>query len=141
MWPTDFAARLDAWVNLRRHCETLPKDQCLLEVNQWWFLAPWSTYYLHWDDRSFWPDPWQLLQDNIYCDLARGLGIAYTLLMVERKDISDVILVERGNDNLVLVDGEKYTLNWQSDDILNIYPENVNTRRSITQDQILKRIG
>lgn len=141
MWPSNFSNRLSAWSQLRQNAQDLDKDQCLQAVNQWWFKAPWTTYYLHWDDRDYWPDPWQLLQDNIYCDLARGLGILYTLTLLDRKDITDAKLVEAGADNLVLVEEEKYTLNWNPDDILNICPDNANVRRIVTQQDILTKIG
>ena len=141
MWPGDFASRLDAWASLRSRMRDLDQEQCLQEVNAWWFQTPWANYYLHWDDRTQWPDPWQLLQDNIYCDVARGLGILYTLALLERSDIQDAKLVEAGSDNLVLVDGEKYTLNWEPDIIVNICPDKVNVRRVITQQEAFKKIS
>lgn len=141
MWPQTFSARLAAWTSLRDNVANLPTEQCLLTVNQWWFESPWTTYYLHWDDREFWPDPWQLLQDNIYCDLARGLGIMYTLAMLERNDIEDAKLVEVGADNLVLVAREKYALNWEADSIVNICPDTLTARRCVTRPDVIKRIA
>jgi hypothetical protein len=33
-----------------------------------------------------WPDPWQLLSDDVYCEVARGLGILYTITLLDRAD-------------------------------------------------------
>lgn len=120
MWPNTFAARLAAWAHLRHTCEDLPVDQALDQINRWWFSVPWRPYYLHWDDRSEWPDPWQLLSDNHYCDIARGLGILYTITLLDRADMDAASLVLTNDDcNLVLVGQSKYILNWNPDTILN----------------------
>ena len=136
MWPTTFAERLDSWNLLRSQCQNIPIESALTTVNQWWFNAPWRAYHLHWDDRQDWPDPWELLSDNIYCDLARGLGILYTITLLDRADIDDATLVLTKNGyNLVLVAKEKYILNWNKDSIVNNKPK-VKTIRKLKQHQI-----
>lgn len=136
MWPSLFEDRLVSWSNLRQHCMELDLKSALLAVNNWWFTAPWTVYHLHWDDRDSWPDPWQLLHDNIYCDLARGLGIMYTVALLDRADIRDARMIEIGSDNLVLISQGKYILNWDRDQILNINLGPQRPRHSITQQQL-----
>jgi diketogulonate reductase-like aldo/keto reductase len=109
-------------------------------VNSWWFDAPWRPYLLHWDDRANWPDPWQLLEEKQYCGLARGLGILYTISLMERSDIEHAELIDTGTDNLVLVNQKKYILNWDRDQLLNISLVPTQIRRSISQEQIKKLI-
>lgn len=140
MWPATFASRLESWNNLRDSCQNIPIEQALETINSWWFAVPWKPYYLHWDDQATWPDPWQLLSDNIYCDLARGLGILYTLAMIERPDITDAVLAETDQTNLVLVNNEKYILNYFTDTIVNNTFEIATTRRRITLQEIYKKI-
>ena len=120
MWPQNFSARLESWNLLRDQCQNLSVESALDSINQWWFLCPWKPYYLHWDDQDTWPDPWQLLSDNVFCEVARGLGILYTITLLNRQDIgpTHLILSETGH-NLVLVDESKYILNWASDTIVN----------------------
>lgn len=120
IWPDTFVARLTSWNQLRLVTKEIPCESALFQINQWWFRAPWRPYYLHWDDQDNWPDPWQLLNDNIYCELARGLGILYTITLLDRADLApvDLILTESGY-NLVRVSKEKYILNWESDSIVN----------------------
>jgi len=136
MWPVTFADRLAAWADLRSRCQSLDLESALSTINAWWFTTPWQPYYLHWDDQPKWPDPWQLLSDNVYCDLARGLGIVYTVSLLDRADMADaeLVLAEDGS-NLVLVAKEKYILNWNKDLIVNNKPK-VKIIRKLKQHQI-----
>jgi hypothetical protein len=133
MWPITFAIRLESWNDLRKRCQTLPIEQALDAINSWWFAVPWRPYYLHWDDQANWPDPWQLLSDNHYCDLARGLGILYTITLLDRADLNDATLVlTESGDNLVLVAKSKYILNWDRGTIVNTI-QAVNIKKQLTQ--------
>jgi len=140
MWPKTFGERLASWTELRRRCETGDVESVVNDINTWWFNTPWQPYHLHWDDRANWPDPWQLLEDNTYCSLARGLGIMYTIAIVDRPDLQDATLVEVDSDNLVLVSQEKYILNWDRDIVVNINLSPKKTRHQITQNQIKLQI-
>jgi hypothetical protein len=120
MWHKDFTDRLASWAALRTDVQSMSLPQALQTISNWWYQSPWTGYYLHWDNRDNWPDPWQLLSDNIYCDLARGLGILYTITLVDHADLISAELVLTNDDrNLVLVNKEKYTLNWDAEVIVN----------------------
>jgi hypothetical protein len=137
IWPVSFGARLDSWNQLRDQCSNLPAKSALEDINAWWFGAPWRPYYLHWDDRATWPDPWQLLSDNVYCDLARGLGILYTITLLDRADLTPASLILTQDDtNLVQVSKEKYILNWAADTVVNTNQE-VKIKRQYQQNNIL----
>ena len=97
-------------------------------------------YHLHWDDAANWPDPWQLLEDNLFCSLARGLGILYTIAIINHADIDLAELVEVDGDNLVLINNSKYILNWDRDEIVNINLGMKNLRRSVSLEQIQQQI-
>jgi hypothetical protein len=141
MWPKTFPERLQAWAALREQCASMDLESAVEKIDAWWQQTPWCPYHLHWDDRANWPDPWQLLDDNLYCSVARGLGIMYTIAMLDREDLQDAVLVEVGGDNLVLVSQGKYILNWDCDAVVNISPSyKNNTRRSIAQSDIKLQI-
>ena len=136
IWPKDFADRLTAWTELRAQAHDLELQQALEKINAWWFQIPWKPYYLHWDDQPLWPDPWQLLSDNVYCDLARALGILYTISLLDRADMADAELVlTKEGDNLVQVAQGKYILNWSPDSVVNTFQE-VKIVRQLKQQQI-----
>ncbi len=140
MWPRTFDERLASWMQLRQQAALADPESALLTINSWWFQTPWRAYHLHWDDQADWPDPWQLLSDNLYCPLARGLGILYTIALLDRPDLQDAVLVEAGSDNLVLINRENYILNWDQDTIVNTSPRVLNSRHSVTQEQIKQQI-
>jgi hypothetical protein len=139
MWANSFSNRLISWNQLREQAQHLPVEQALALINTWWFDAPWKPYYLHWDDLKDWPDPWQLLSDNYYCDLARALGILYTITLLDRADLASAKLVlTKNGDNLVLVAKEKYILNWDRDTIVNTILE-VEVNKQYTQEAVKKQ--
>jgi hypothetical protein len=136
MWPATFAGRLESWYSMRQRCQALPVESALLTINSWWFATPWQPYYLHWDDLATWPDPWQLLNDNVYCDLARALGILYTISLLDRADLTDADLVlSQDGHNLVVVSKSKYILNWNPDTVVNTNQE-IKISRQLSQRQI-----
>ena len=140
MWPATFEQRLHAWGVLRETVQHASVEQLLADINTWWFHAPWRAYHLHWDDQDVWPDPWELLSDNIYCDLARGLGILYTITLLDRADLQDSVLAESDQGNLVLVQDQKYILNWNSAQVLNINPGQNKCQHSVTQQQLKQQL-
>ena len=140
MWPRDFSERLESWAQLRQQCSQLDLEPALIKLNSWWFQTPWTAYHLHWDDQQDWPDPWQLLSDDQYCPVARGLGIMYTISMLDREDMQDCRMIEYQSDNLVLVSQEKYILNWDPDQVVNISLGKSKPRRQVSQEQIKQKI-
>ena len=139
MWLANTDRRLTAWYKLRESMHDLSAQDALLEINRWWFQSPWQPYYLHWDDQPNWPDPWQLLSDNVYCEVARGLGILYTITLLDRADLASASLVlTQSGHNLVLAEQTKYILNWNCDTIVNTNQE-VEVLRQLTQQQIHKK--
>lgn len=141
MWPRTFNQRLAKWTELRNHAQHQTSTElALMSINSWWFDSPWQAYHLHWDDRADWPDPWQLLDDNIYCSLARALGIMYTIALLDRSDLQDSVLAQTDTDNLVLVQGEKYILNWDRDTVLNINLGQQKVQHSVRLSEIKQKL-
>jgi hypothetical protein len=139
MWAPSFQGRLASWVQLRNTNVGRDLESALSSINSWWMETPWKPYYLHWDDCDRWPNPWQLLETNVFCDLARALGMCYTIEMMQHADIQDYRLIETENSNLVLVNQGKYILNYDTKVQVNTTPEYTPYRRSITQDRIQNR--
>ena len=137
----NYQQRLASWARLRNPASDTPVAELLAGINHWWFQYPWTAYLLHWDDREQWPDPWQLLEEPRLCSLARGLGILYTIAMTDHPALTDAILTETQDNNLVLVAEEKYILNWYPDQIVNIDPGTTkNTKHQVTLVQARQKI-
>lgn len=139
MWAKTFQLRLDAWAALRQQIQSDTAEQALSKINSWWYQAPWRAYHLHWDDQDSWPTPWELLSDNFYCDVAKGLGILYTISLLDHPDLTDaeLVLTPEG-DNLVLVCKRKYILNWSPDTVVNTN-QDIKIKKHLTQSQVQQK--
>jgi hypothetical protein len=142
MWPDTFEQRLKDWYALRLACQKASVHQALLDINDWWFRCPQVNHYLHYDGHETWPGPWDLLADNHFCDVARALGIVYTVMMLGRQDIESVIMIELNEGNLVQVNQGKYILNWCPGDILNNQPaQKFKKIRSLDSEKLRHLLG
>jgi hypothetical protein len=112
--------RLQSWYNLRNQIKHYDLGQQCVEIDKWWQCAPLLTHYLHPSDLPNWPGPWELLVENTYCTLARGLGMCYTLLLMKITDIEYVLAkdIDDNDTSLVLVDNAKYILNYWPDTVI-----------------------
>lgn len=141
MWPVAFEDRLQEWNRLRHQCVDLTGQDRYDAINDWWFRVPMVNRHLKLDNIADWPDPWDLLSRNRWCDLARGLGMLYTVMMVDPDSRSGLQLAAGENSNLVLADHGKYILNWAPRCLLNIQSVNIQDYRLITGDQFYTKIG
>ncbi len=117
----DSRNRLRDWRDFRESLTNKDTKDICIETDKYWQNSPIMNHYLHPVDIDNWPDPWQLLDDNLYCPYARALGMIYTLVML---GISDIDLVEGTDHNsidvvLVLVDRAKYILNYWPNTVVN----------------------
>ena len=139
----DYETRLRAWATLREKIPQLPIDQRCVEIDNFWQRVPLMTHYLHTDYMNDWPDPWQLISDNLYCYYGRALGMIYTLILSDTKNIE---LVEAIDDNsnevvLVLVDDAKYVLNYWPDTVVNNLITDFKITRTLDISPLYKKIG
>lgn len=74
--------RLTAWREFRTSLETSATP--LKDVAEFWARAPFVSSYIDPSSPSDWPDPWHLVLDNRYDDLAIALGMLYTLKLTQR---------------------------------------------------------
>jgi hypothetical protein len=138
----NYEARLSDWYDLRVHLEDSSLEEKCISIDKWWQKAPLVNHHLHILDSENWPDPWQLLVENTYDEVARALGICYTLLLL---DVENVEMAEAtdgmGNDIVVvLVDNAKYVLNYFPDTVLSNKLSDFNIKRKVTLDNIKTKI-
>jgi len=131
MWPLTFEERLQDWRDLRDQCLLVDYEIALHLINDWWWRAPMVNHYLHWDDTESWPDPWDLLADNHFCDLAKSLGIVYTILMLNHDETHSLELVQTPDSNLAQVNKGKYILNWAPRELLNNQSTQITIRKTL----------
>jgi len=117
--------RLRSWREFRYTLDTLPLDEALSHTAEFWSNAPFVPYNLDPDHAETWPDPWSLIDENIYCDLAKCLGIVYTVSLTQHKTALDIeirIYQDPANGyeyNLAWINQGKYILNLIDGEIVN----------------------
>jgi hypothetical protein len=82
MFGKKYEQRLAAWSEFRNKLEA--SEQPFHDVEMFYNQAP--TVSIHtdpWDNKT-WPSPWELVQENQYCDFCRVLGMCYSLQLTER---------------------------------------------------------
>ena len=116
----NYEARLKSWYDLRKSLEDKDIKTSCLAIDNWWQKAPLVNHYLHPNDIDNWPGPWDLLVENNYCQIARGLGMVYTLQLVGIKDIDFCLAIDDNSEQcaLVMVDNAKYILNYYPDTVI-----------------------
>lgn len=121
IFQTNYETRLQDWYDLRQSLQNADTATKCVEIDKWWQSAPLVSHYLHPQEVSVWPGPWDLLNDNEYCYLARGLGMIYTLLLLGIDDIDFCIAIDDNSEEvaIVTVDRAKYVLNYWPDSVLN----------------------
>ena len=137
-----YDSRLRSWCELRKSIEDKDTATKCIEIDRWWQSAPLVSHYLAHTDIASWPGPWDLLAENHYCYIARGLGMIYTLLLTGIKDIDFCIAMNDNSEEsaLVLVDRANYVMNYWPGSVLNTSLTEFNITGSITIDDIKKKI-
>jgi hypothetical protein len=140
MWQPLYEDRLRDWHDLRMQAASQDIDTALMYINNWWWQVPMINRSLSWQDFPNWPDPWNLLGQSGFCDLARSLGMLYTLVMLERSDIADLVLAETQDNNLVLINSAKYILNWSPGEIVNNLSPETTIKRTVDAHTLTKSL-
>src|SRR6202008_3608303 len=124
MWTLRSEDRLKEWKAFRREIGALSFDEAVKRTDHLWSYAPFVSHYLDHGEPVDWPDPWDLLAENTYDDMAKALGMLYTLYLSDHgKDHTfSIAKAQIGssleNYNLVLIDDGKYVLNFVFDEAI-----------------------
>ena len=115
--------RMAIWRELRQQLDTLSLGDALKETSNLWSFAPYVDHYLDSHDVSQWPSPWELLTENYYCDLAKTLGMLYTIALskhnvnqLELRVLYDEHKKERVN---IVVVNNKHVINYHFNEVVN----------------------
>jgi len=114
----------------------MPLAEAIKETHDFWTCCPFTPYYLNPAEPEQWPNPWDLIIENCYCDLAKVLGLVYTLYLTSHRcSISPEIRIylnQKTHHTYHIADfcNGKYVLNLVESEIVN--------KQHINQDFILK---
>jgi hypothetical protein len=138
----NYEARLKSWYDLRKSLENSDIETVCLAIDKWWQYAPLVNHHLHPDDIDNWPGPWELLVENNYCQLSRGLGMVYTLQLVGIKSIDFSLAIDDNSEEcaLVMVDNAKYILNYYPNTVISNSLQDFKLGNPVNMDKINKKI-
>lgn len=71
-----------AWYQLRQTLET--SEDPFSDVAKFFLRLPRVKFYTDPYDSSTWPTPWELIDENEYCEFNLILGMCYTIQLTER---------------------------------------------------------
>jgi len=77
-----FEDRLAIWKRLRDDLTAQPNP--IQSVIDFWNNLPQSPRNIDPYDESTWPSPWEIIEENVYCEYTKILGIGYTLMLSEK---------------------------------------------------------
>ena len=100
--------RIRSWRDFRSKLCTLSLEESIVQTAQLWRHAPFTPYQLDPNDTIDWPDPWTMISKNIYCDVAKCLGIVYTLLLTDHRTALDIEIHQYKDE----ATGYEYNLAW-----------------------------
>lgn len=134
MFKSSTSERLFRWKEFRRSLDSMNVDDAVQHTNVFWQSCPYTPYYLDYDKIENWPDPWQLIEENYYCDLAKTLGIVYTLSLTKHFAILKPelhVYIQQPNRyyyHIAYFSDGKYVLNLIPDEVVNKEHINQNLR-------------
>lgn len=82
MFNKTYEERLVAWSLFRSTLENSATP--IQDVIDYYTATPTVSIYTDPWARETWPNPWELIHENQYCDFCRILGYCYTLQLTER---------------------------------------------------------
>jgi hypothetical protein len=82
MFDKPFYERLKIWRDLRLSLET--SEHPIKTVLEFWNRAPIQRIAADPYDRNTWPEPWEMIYENQYCEFSKILAIFYTLQLTDR---------------------------------------------------------
>jgi len=109
----EYETRLQGWHDLKEDIKLLDLKTKCIKIDKWWQNAPTVNHYLHLKDTQNWPDPWELLVENLYRNVAKALGMCYTLNMTGERNFKMVTATDQmGNDVVLVLVDNIYVLNY-----------------------------
>jgi hypothetical protein len=109
MFTKKFEDRMREWKLFREGLEL--SETPIEDTIMFWNTAPLTSIAADPWDQQTWPDPWEMIEENIFCPFVKILAILYTLQLTDRfSQYSFEINIVQDNENcetkyLLFVDG------------------------------------
>ena len=139
MFNLNYEDRLEAWSEFRESLEV--SNDPLKDVIKFYGQTPEVSIHTDPWSKDSWPDPWQLILENQYCQFCIVLGQYYSLQLTERFSRSDFeihIAIDRKKSDtyyMLWVDGK--VLGYIADDYVSQdkLPNTIEIQKSYTMQK------
>jgi len=103
MFDKKYEDRLVIWSNFRETLETA--NDPIQEAIDFWSTATLTSLAADPWDTATWPTPWEMIEENIYCEFVKLLAIFYTLQLTERfsKDVFEIHIATTSDNRYYLL--------------------------------------
>ena len=122
MWLLRSDQRLSEWKKFRREISAQSVEDAIASTSHLWSFAPYVNHYLDPADCGTWPDPWSIVAENYYCDLAKAVCMLYTLALCDHELDLELRIYEDEQHNfyhVVWIDNGRYITNLEFDTVVN----------------------
>ena len=135
-----YEARLRSWYDLRQKLQNADIQTKCVEVDRFWQAVPLVNHHLHPFDVDNWPGPWDLISENTYCTVARGLGMVYTLLLLGATDVDFCLATDDNSEevSIVLV-MNKFIMNYWPNTVLTNKTSDFTITNRLSIDSLLEK--
>tara|TARA_R110000868_G_scaffold2334_3_gene17394 strand:- start:4601 stop:4885 length:285 start_codon:yes stop_codon:yes gene_type:complete len=87
-----------------------------------------------------WPTPWELILENEYCTIARGLGMIYTLMLLGEAELDFVQAKDYNSEDVTLVVVQnQWILNYWPNTVITNKLSDFTNRHSINIDSLKEK--
>lgn len=134
MFEDTYEFRLQSWHDFREELETHP-DPFQHVIDAYKRVPRVSIHTDPWDQKV-WPQPWELISENQYCEFCTVLGQCYSLQLTQRFIDADAeihICIDRENN-------ETYYLLHLKDRIIGYDPETHIAQKDLPESVISQRV-
>ena len=118
-WFLDRQGKVLAWRAWRKTLPAMDNETMLNEVATWWKFVPLVNNAIYPWTPDTWPDPWALIGNGSFCPSAQGLGIFYTLTLINVKCTLVQAMVDNKVKLLVQLNDDRL-LNYHDGEIIDI---------------------
>tara|TARA_B110000240_G_scaffold182086_1_gene214592 strand:- start:791 stop:1216 length:426 start_codon:yes stop_codon:yes gene_type:complete len=127
-----YEVRLAEWSNFRKSLEA--SNDPIQNVIDYYKKFPVVSIHTDPYDMTSWPDPWELIYENEYCEYCILLGMCYTLQLTDRFSTSDFEI----HITLDEINSEHYYLLYVEDRVLG-YEKNKHVSQSEINNKFISQ--
>ena len=117
--------RIAAWRQFRLSQKDLPLDEVVKNTVEFFADIPIGSRTIDFYNPNEWPDPWEILHNQQYCENTISLLMYYTLTLVVKPESLNIWLIDDNESRFIVpVLNESVVLNYYPKELVNLKDEN-----------------